>query len=100
MEVDPIELNTLILQEVEKILISFDIKVVFLSLYKLARFYNLLADDNHSSRDFINMLCHTWKYSESIVVNNTKRRIWEEDTIMNLTQLFDAYGYIILFNRF
>ena len=100
MEIDPVELNTLILQEVEKILISFNVKVVFLSFYKLARFYNLLATSKDSSKDFIDMLSHAWKYSESIVVNNKERRIWEEESIMNLNQLFDKHGYIILFNPY
>ncbi|MHA1513568.1 MAG: hypothetical protein ACTSRJ_05840 [Candidatus Hodarchaeales archaeon] len=89
-------LMDLILQEVEKIVTVFNIEVIFISFYKIGRFFGL--NKNQPVLDILETLQHSWNYSESMLVNNTTRSIWEEELLHSLPHFYDGHGYLILFN--
>ncbi|MCK4848454.1 MAG: hypothetical protein KAT16_05490, partial [Candidatus Heimdallarchaeota archaeon] len=89
-------LKTLILQEVEKIVTAFNIEVVFISFYKIGKYFGL--NKNHSVLETINELQHSWNYSESMLVNNITRSVWEEEILHSISHFYDGHGYLILFN--
>ncbi len=100
MEVNPEEIKSLILHEVEKVLTSFNIEVLFISLYKLARFYKLSEKLTKPIVELTHSMKHSWNYSESIMVHNPTRRVWEEESIHALPHFFNSPGYLILFNPY
>ncbi|MHA2093587.1 MAG: hypothetical protein ACW98F_02980 [Candidatus Hodarchaeales archaeon] len=97
---NPEEIKSVILQEVEKVLAAFDVDILFLSLYKLARFYKLGAKLNKPIVELTYEMKLSWNYSESLLVHNPTRRIWEEEPIHALPQFFNSPGYLILFNPY
>ena len=97
---NPEKIKKLILQEVEKVLAIFNIEILFLSLYKLARFYKLSDQLNKPIVELTNEMKHSWNYSESLMVHNPTRRIWEEEPIHSLPHYFNSPGYLILFNPY
>ncbi len=94
------EIKDLILHEVEKVLTTFSVEILFISLYKLARFYNLSDKSNRAVVELTNEMKHSWNYSESILVHNPTRRVWEEEPIHALPHFFNVPGYLILFNPY
>jgi hypothetical protein len=94
------EIKDLILKEVEKVLTTFSVEILFISLYKLARFYNLSVQSNRAIVEITNEMKHSWNYSESILVHNPIRRVWEEEPIHALSHFFNVPGYLILFNPY
>ena len=89
-------LKDLILQEVEKITTGFNIEVVFVSFYKIGKFFNICK--NQSVLETIKELQRSWNYSESMLVNNVARNVWEEELLHSLQHFYDGHGYLILFN--
>lgn len=85
-----------ILDGLYRIISCFDIQIVLISFYKIAKF---LAISPEPIADQIQSICDYWRFSESMLINNEKRRVWEEEPMQNLEQLYDARGYIALFNR-
>ncbi len=79
-----------------KIISCFDIQIVLISFYKIAKFFAISPE---SIVDQVQSICDNWSFSESILINNEKRRVWEEESMENLEQLYDKNGYIALFNR-
>ena len=100
MDADPDEIKSLILQEVEKVLAAFNVDVLFVSLYKLARFYKLGEKLNKPIVELTKEMKHSWNFSESLLVHNPTRRIWEEEPIHALPHFFNLPGYLILFNTY
>jgi len=89
-------LMDLILQEVEKIVTAFNIEVILVSFYKIGRFFKL--NKHQSVLNTLETLQHSWNYSESMLVNNTTRSVWEEELLHSLPHFYDGQGYLILFN--
>ena len=100
MDANPEEIKSLILHEVEKVLTSFNVEVLFISLYKLARFYKLSEKFTKPIVELTHSMKHSWNYSESIMVHNPTRRVWEEEPIHALPHFFNSPGYLILFNPY
>ncbi|MHA2108434.1 MAG: hypothetical protein ACXABU_13760 [Candidatus Hodarchaeales archaeon] len=100
MEANPEEIKNIILQEVEKVLATFNIEVLFISLYKLARFYKFSESLNKPIVELTNEMKHSWNYSESLLIHNPTRRIWEEEPIHSLPHFFNSPGYLIFFNPY
>lgn len=75
---------------------SFNIPIVLISLYKIAKFFATSSDSLHHQ---IQEICNHWNFSESILINNEKRRVWKKEPLEKLDLFYDALGYIILFNR-
>ncbi|MHA2173261.1 MAG: hypothetical protein ACXABI_00390 [Candidatus Hodarchaeales archaeon] len=98
MDSDPLELKNLIIQEMEKVIQSFNVKFVFISLYKIARYFQLIGNFKSEVRGSIQELGQSLGFSESILINNTTRRVWEEENIINLPKFYDSYGYLLLFH--
>ena len=67
-----------------------------ISLYKIAKFF---ATSSDSIRYQIQDICNHWNFSESVLINNEKRRVWKEEQLEKLELFCDALGYIVLFNR-
>lgn len=85
-----------ILDGMNTIIRSFNISVVLVSLYKIAKFFNISPDP---IKDQIHDICDHWNFSEFMIINNEKRRVWEKESLGKLDELFDAIGYIAFFNR-
>ena len=84
-----------ILEGINKIINSFNIPVILVSLFKIAKFFGATTDSiTHQVQD----ICDQWKFSEAILINNEKRRVWEQEPMENLSHLYDALGYIAIFN--
>jgi hypothetical protein len=75
---------------------SFNIPIVLISLYKIAKFFGVSSDSLHLQ---IQELCNHWNFSESILINNEKRRVWKKESLEKLDLFYDALGYVVLFNR-
>ncbi len=95
-KISDITVKSLILQEVEKVITAFNIEVLFISFYKIGRYFNLAK--NQSVLETINELLQKWNYTESMLVNNTTRSVWEEELLHSLPHFYDGHGYLILFN--
>jgi hypothetical protein len=91
-------LKAQILQEVEKIVTAFNIEIIFITFYKIGRYINL--DKNMSILDVVKELQHSWNYSESLLVNNSTRSVWEEEIMHSLPHFYDGHGYLILYNPY
>ena len=77
------------------IISSFNIPIVLISLYKIAKFFATSSDSvYHQVQD----ICNQWNFSESVLINNEKRRVWKKETLEKLDFFYDALGYIVLFN--
>lgn len=87
-----------ILDEIGKIVKCFRIPIVLVSFYKISKFMAL--DSESSASHHVQDICDHWGFSESMLINNEKRRVWEHEPTKNLDQFFDARGYIAVFNRF
>jgi hypothetical protein len=88
-----------ILEEIYNIISSFNISVILISLFKLAKFFALSDSISTSILNQVQEIGHFWKFSESLIINNERRRVWEEESINEVSRLFDAHGYVILFNQ-
>lgn len=97
MDSKPSELKKLIIQEISKVIQSFNVKYVFISLYKVARYFQLLDNFKSAIHESITDLSHSLGFSESILLNNPIRRVWKEENKLDLPKLFDAHGYLLLF---
>ena len=91
-------LKSLILQEVEKIVSAFNIEVLFISFYKIGKFFNL--DKSKSVLESIKELEQTFNYTESMLVNNSTRSVWEEEVLHSLPHFYDGNGYLIMYNPY
>ncbi len=100
MDMNTQEVKNLILQEVEKVLSAFSVEILHISLYKLARYYKLSEKTNKSVVELTDEMKHSWNYTESLLVHNPTRRIWEEEPIHALQHFFNTPGYLILFNPY
>ncbi len=98
MDSNPLELKKLIIQEISRVIQSFNVKYVFLSLYKIARYFELIENFKIAIRESINDLCQSLGFSESILINNVTRRVWKEESIFDLPKFYDAHGYLLLFH--
>ncbi len=78
------------------IISCFNIQIVLISFYKIAKFFAISPEP---IADQVQDICDDWSFSEFMLINNEKRRVWEEESMQNLEQLYDAAGYIALFNR-
>ncbi|MFX0124790.1 MAG: hypothetical protein ACFFAE_14260 [Candidatus Hodarchaeota archaeon] len=85
-----------VLDGLSVIIRSFNIPIVLISLYKISKFF---ATSSKSIRHQIQEISNYWGFSESLLVNNEKRRVWKEEQPEILDQFYDALGYIVLFNR-
>ena len=85
-----------ILDGMNTIIRSFNISVVLVSLYELAKFFKISPDP---VKDQIQDICDHWNLTEFIIINNEKRRVWKKESMGKLDDLFDAVGYIAFFNR-
>ncbi|MFX1282867.1 MAG: hypothetical protein ACFFB5_04395 [Promethearchaeota archaeon] len=85
-----------ILEGINRIINVFNISVILISLYKLSKFFASSTDPiKHQVQD----ICDNWNFSEAMLINNEKRRVWEKEPMENLKDLFDAQGYIVIFNQ-
>lgn len=85
-----------VLDGLNVIIRSFNIPIVLISLYKIAKFFATSSDSiQHQIRD----VCNHWNFSESMLINNEKRRVWKEEQLETLDFFYDSLGYIVLFNR-
>jgi hypothetical protein len=98
MDMDPVKLKGFIFQEINKVLSTFKITLLLISLYKFKKFFELSEKSATSVTEVIKEMCKAWSYSESIIVNNTTRKVWEEETPQNLTKLYNSNAYLVLFN--
>ncbi len=85
-----------ILEGVNRIISIFNISVILVSLYKLSKFF---ASSTGTITHQVQDICDNWNFSEAILINNEKRRVWEQEPMENLKDLFDAQGYIAIFNQ-
>ena len=85
-----------VLDGLNTIIQSFNIPIVLISLYKIAKFF---AGSSDSLNFQIQELCNHWNFSESFLINNEKRRVWKKEPLEKLDLFYDALGYIVLFNR-
>ncbi|MFX0013751.1 MAG: hypothetical protein ACFFB2_03220 [Promethearchaeota archaeon] len=85
-----------LLEGIKGIIYTFNIPIILVSLYKLSKFFSVSTT---SIRQQIEEICHQWGFSEALLINNEKRRVWEQEPMENLKDLFDARGYIALFNK-
>ncbi len=85
-----------VLEGLGLIISSFNIPIVLISLYKIAKFF---ATSSDSIRHQIQDICNRWNFSESLLINNEKRRVWKKEKQETLEIFYDALGYIVLFNR-
>lgn len=85
-----------VLDGLSVIIQSFNIPIVLISFYKIAKFFATSPD---SIRYQIQDICNHWNFSESILINNEKRRVWKKEPLEKLDIFYDALGYIVLFNR-
>ena len=74
---------------------SFNIPIILISLYKIAKFFATSSDSVHHQ---IQDICYHWNFSESVLINNEKRRVWKKEPLEELDFFYDALGYIVLFN--
>ncbi|UCE13991.1 MAG: hypothetical protein JSV04_02145 [Candidatus Heimdallarchaeota archaeon] len=86
-----------ILEEVGKIVHCFHIPIVLVSFYKISKFMAL--DSESTAVQHVQDICDHWSFSESMLINNEKRREWSVIRGDPLDQFFDAQGYIAVFNR-
>ena len=98
MDSKPLELKRLLIEEISKVIQSFNVKFVFISLYKIARYFQLIDNFTSAIHESITDLSHSFGFSESILLNNPTRRVWREEKSIDLPKLFDAYGYLLLFH--
>ncbi|UCG04339.1 MAG: hypothetical protein JSW11_10200 [Candidatus Heimdallarchaeota archaeon] len=85
-----------VLEGLNIIIRSFNIPIILISLYKISKFF---ATSSDSIRHQIQEICDRWNFSESVLINNEKRRVWKEEEREKLDFFYDALGYIVLFNR-
>ncbi|MFW9902905.1 MAG: hypothetical protein ACFFFH_01115 [Candidatus Thorarchaeota archaeon] len=85
-----------VLDGLSGIIESFNIPIVLISLYKIAKFFTSSSDSLNYQ---IQEICNHWNFSESILINNEKRRVWKKEPLEKLGFLYDALGYLVLFNR-
>ncbi|NHJ01249.1 MAG: hypothetical protein EAX86_03860 [Candidatus Heimdallarchaeota archaeon] len=90
--------KTSIIKTVQHIIEIFQIPVVLITFYKLSKFFHS-PGDNISILDKVKTLKENLHFREALVIKNERRRIWEQDSIRNLPDLFDTYGYLTLFNK-
>lgn len=76
---------------------SFNIPIVLISLYKIAKFFATSSDSVHHQ---IQDICNHWNFSESVLINNEKRRVWKKEPLEKLDLFYDTLGYIVLFNYY
>lgn len=86
-----------ILEGVNRIISTFNIPVILVSFYKLSKFF---ASSTGTITHQVQDICDNWNFSEAILINNEKRRVWEQEPMENLKDLFDARGYVAIFNRY
>jgi hypothetical protein len=86
-----------ILEGIDRLINSFNIPIILISLFKIAKFLGSSTDSIiHQVQD----ICDQWNFSEAILINNEKRRVWEKEPMGDLEHLFDARGYIAIFNGY
>lgn len=86
-----------ILTEVEKLIDSFNIPIVLVSLYKLAKFFAVSSNSTDSLLTQVEEIGNHWNFSNWMLIHNEKRRVWVEEPLRNLRNFFDAHGYIVYF---
>ncbi|MFX0151022.1 MAG: hypothetical protein ACFFAJ_09600 [Candidatus Hodarchaeota archaeon] len=86
-----------ILSEVEKLIDSFNIQIVLVSLYKLSKFFAIAFDSVDSLIKQVEEIGNQWNFSNSMLIHNEKRRVWVEEPMSKLNEFFDAHGYILYF---
>lgn len=92
------ERKTAILDLVSNLVNSFDIKLVMVSLYKIAK-YLTVYPKGFEVKSAIKDMCEHWGFEEAFILMNEKRRIWKQHPIDLFDSVFDGHGYIALFNH-
>ena len=86
--------------EIKKLINVFNIPVVWISLYKLAKFLNLKRINRLLSfEEYLRYIMHSWNFSEALILYNEKGIKWDQIHISKLNNYFDANGYVVFFNR-
>jgi hypothetical protein len=86
-----------ILIEVEKLIDSFNIPIVLVSLYKLSKFFAISSNSVNSLMKQVEEIGNHWNFSNSMLIHNEKRRVWLQEPISKLNEFFDTHGYILYF---
>ncbi|MFW9854837.1 MAG: hypothetical protein ACFFFG_07235 [Candidatus Thorarchaeota archaeon] len=89
-----------ILNKLELLISAFNIPCVLVSVYKIAKFLNSLGGKSSVASQMarVQEICNSWRFSEVLLVNNEKRRIWDLISLHTLPEVYDKYAYLVFFN--
>ncbi|MHA2074883.1 MAG: hypothetical protein ACW97X_09715 [Candidatus Hodarchaeales archaeon] len=87
-----------ILDQVNTIITCFDIKLVLISLYKIAKYFSIYPKGSNLKKS-IEEMAHQWGFKEATLIMNEKRRKWKKVPLDIFKTLFDGNGYIAMFNH-